>query len=282
MASKYIKKYKVPNHFEDILSDFAKEILRNQPKDIIDFAIEYFKGLESNPKFNYKERENQADNYKKTQPNVINVPNSLKISRGVPKGDRYGNINDNEEHKKDYDDWFTRHSLDKQAIDYKPEKEGNDENLKRNEMGYKTWFNNHSERSNEQSQSGEMRKEEGHKGGEGYDDWFTRHSLDKQVIDYKREKEGTDENLKRNEMGYKTWFNNHSERSNEQSQSGEMRKEEGHRGGEGYDEWFVNHSRDKMIIDYKPVKHVYDKPARCEVDYATWFENHSKLTNKSS
>ena len=38
MASKYIKRFKVPNDFENILSDFAKEILRNQPKDIIQFG----------------------------------------------------------------------------------------------------------------------------------------------------------------------------------------------------------------------------------------------------
>ena len=324
MASKYLKKFKVPNNFENILSDFAKEILRNQPKDIVDFGIEYFKGLESSGKFDYKDKgENRPENYKRPenqQPNIINAPNNLEISRednnriqrsmdkidrinGDPKfkviktdriirngeengqrqeenqsGGRYGAINDNEEHKKDYDDWFTRHSLDKQAINYQPVKKGVDENLKRNEMGYNTWFNNHSERSNEKSQSGEMRKEEGHKGGEGYDDWFTRHSLDKQVIDYKAEKEAPDENLKRNEMGYKTWFNNHSVRSNEQSQSGEIRYNE----GEGYDEWFERHSRDRLAIDYKPGKKVYDIPARCEEDYATWFENHSKLTNKNS
>ena len=34
MASKYLKKFQVPSTFENILSDFAKEILRNQPKDM--------------------------------------------------------------------------------------------------------------------------------------------------------------------------------------------------------------------------------------------------------
>ena len=85
MASKYIKKFKVPNNFEDILSDFAKEILRNQPKNIIDFGIEYFKGLETNAKFDYKNRgENRPDNYKRPEnqePNIINAPNKLEISQ---------------------------------------------------------------------------------------------------------------------------------------------------------------------------------------------------------
>ena len=37
-----------------------------------------------------------------------------------------------------------------------------------------------------------------------------------------------------------------------------------------------------MVIDYKPEEKKYDEVARNEIDYATWFENHSKLTNKYS
>ena len=46
MSSKYIKKYPIPQGFQELLSEFTKEILRNQPKDIIDFSIEYFKCLQ--------------------------------------------------------------------------------------------------------------------------------------------------------------------------------------------------------------------------------------------
>ena len=85
MASKYLKRFQVPNNFENILSDFAKEILRNQPKDIIDFGIEYFKGLESNTKLDYKDKgENRPENYKRPEnqePNIINAPNNLEISK---------------------------------------------------------------------------------------------------------------------------------------------------------------------------------------------------------
>ena len=84
MASKYIKKFKVPNGFENILSDFAKEILRNQPKDIIQFGIEYFKGLETNTKIDYTGKgENRPEIYKRPenqQPNIINAANNLEIS----------------------------------------------------------------------------------------------------------------------------------------------------------------------------------------------------------
>ena len=279
MASKFIKKFKIPKHFDDILSDFAKEILRNQPKDIIDFGIEYFKGVEKSGKFKYIELEkNSPENYnipKTKKPDIINAPNNIEISTGDRKriqhpidNSRYGGTDANEEHKKDYGDWFTKHSQDKQVIDYKREKEETNENVKRNEMGYNTWFNNHSERSIDKSPSGSGELK-------GYDEWFTRHSQDKLVIDYKRKKEETDENVKRNEMGYNTWFNNHSEGSIDQNQSGEKREE-------GYDGWFARHSKDKLVIDYKKEKRVYDSPVRCEVDYGTWFENHSKMTNKLS
>ena len=90
-----------------------------------------------------------------------------------------------------------------------------------------------------------------------------------------------DENLKRNETGYNTWFNNHSVRSIDQSQSGEEKVTEGNKGE--YSDWFNRHSGDKLIIDYKPEpKTIDENVTRCEVDYPTWFENHSKLTNKFS
>jgi hypothetical protein len=381
MASKYIKKFKVPENFENILSDFAKEILRNQPKDIIDFGIEYFKGLESNTKLDYAHKgENRPENYKRPEnqePNIIHAPNNLEISqqdknrlqRSMDKIERinkdpvpvekkeheednkdkeYGRhvvryeeheertsgytkkvitqeevhvtkkikiirngreeilpeeeqhqgryaAYENEGHKEEYKDWFTKHSMDKQVIDYKKEEEPLDENLKRNEVGYNTWFNNHSidksqsgegqnsEERQQMKQAGNMKEAQnypkggGKKGDKNYDDWFTKHSMDKQAIDYKKEEEPLDENLKRNEMGYNTWFNNHSIRSIDQSQSGEI----DNRGGEVYSDWFNKHSRDKMVIEYKPEKiEKYGNITRCEIDYPTWFENHSKLTSK--
>ena len=43
-----------------------------------------------------------------------------------------------------YDDWFVKHSKDNQVNDYNPEEEKLDENLIRTEVGYSTWFINHS------------------------------------------------------------------------------------------------------------------------------------------
>ena len=309
MASKYIKKFKVPNHFEDILSDFAKEILRNQPKDIIQFGIEYFKGLESNTKFDFKDKgENRPEKYKRPEnqkPNIINAPNNLEIShedknRLQRSMDKIERINkdpvpvkkDESTQKVEYARHISKYVEEDESVHVTKQvtviskqrviRNGEviEEKTHVQKIGNAS-YNDENGQIFEENQSGgrygSINDNEEHK--KDYDDWFTKHSLDKQVIDYKPEKKEYE--AKRNEVGYKTWFNNHSERSIEQSQSGEIPKEEGHSGG-GYDEWFERHSRDKMVIDYKPVKKSYGNPVRSEVDYATWFENHSKMTNKCS
>ena len=46
MASKYIQKYPVPQGFPDILHDFAREVLRDQPENIYEFGYLYFKAME--------------------------------------------------------------------------------------------------------------------------------------------------------------------------------------------------------------------------------------------
>ena len=56
MASKYIQKFPIPYDFPDILTEFTTEILRNQPLDIIDFGIEYFRCLEEQKILDYPHR----------------------------------------------------------------------------------------------------------------------------------------------------------------------------------------------------------------------------------
>ena len=46
MASKYLQKYPVPSNFPDLLHDFTREVLRDQPADIYDYGFAYFKALE--------------------------------------------------------------------------------------------------------------------------------------------------------------------------------------------------------------------------------------------
>ena len=76
MSSKYIKKYAIPTGFQDLLSEFTKEILRNQPKDIIDFGVEYFKCLQQGLILDYAQKgENIPCDFK---PAVPKIPASLK------------------------------------------------------------------------------------------------------------------------------------------------------------------------------------------------------------
>ena len=55
MTSKFSNKYPIPEKFPEILHDFAREVVRYMPKDILDFAIQYFFYLEQNVPFNYME-----------------------------------------------------------------------------------------------------------------------------------------------------------------------------------------------------------------------------------
>ena len=46
MASKYRKNFQLPEGCYSILEDYAREVLRDQPKDILEFSYLYFKALE--------------------------------------------------------------------------------------------------------------------------------------------------------------------------------------------------------------------------------------------
>ena len=56
MSSKYIKKHPIPDGFEELLTEFTKEILRNQPLDIIDFGCEFFRCLQEGLLLDYEKR----------------------------------------------------------------------------------------------------------------------------------------------------------------------------------------------------------------------------------
>ncbi len=61
MSSLFSNKYPIPNDFQQILHDFTKEIVRNKPKDILDFSIHYFYCLENNLKFNFNDNNHSTD-----------------------------------------------------------------------------------------------------------------------------------------------------------------------------------------------------------------------------
>ena len=83
MASKYRKLFKVPPDFENILNDFAKEILRNQPRDILDFGIKYFGAIEDNIELDYPDKgDNLPCSYKRPtkKREIIRAINKMEMS----------------------------------------------------------------------------------------------------------------------------------------------------------------------------------------------------------
>lgn len=46
MASKYIQKFPIPGQFPDILHDFVREVLRDQPENIYEYGAAYFAALD--------------------------------------------------------------------------------------------------------------------------------------------------------------------------------------------------------------------------------------------
>ena len=46
MASKYRQKYELPQGFYNVLEDYSREVLRDQPQDILEFSYMYFKAME--------------------------------------------------------------------------------------------------------------------------------------------------------------------------------------------------------------------------------------------
>ena len=54
MASKYRTRYTVPDEFPGILMEFIREVLREQPVDILTFAHNYFKSKNQSIPFAYE------------------------------------------------------------------------------------------------------------------------------------------------------------------------------------------------------------------------------------
>lgn len=53
MASKYLQKFPVPQGFADILHDYCREVLRDQPQDILDYSFNYFDAICKGESYKY-------------------------------------------------------------------------------------------------------------------------------------------------------------------------------------------------------------------------------------
>ena len=356
MASKYLKRFQVPNNFENILSDFAKEILRNQPKDIIDFGIEYFKGLENNVKLDYKDKgENRPENYKRPEnqePNIINAPNNLEISqedknRLQRSMDKIERINKEPEHiqekekkeekiedknrfekeeKEERHEEYTEQIIEKkehhseenvqvtkqvtvvtketvirngEVIKDEEKVEHYDDNnnvpkidrfkefeeeekMKKDEPQVLRKTEENQQQSEERYQDVDRQVDEENKKESG--DLLSKHSQDNEIIQKEEPpQEAPEGEVQRNEIDQNIGLNNNSEgsvvvnKSNEVRPPEEEQREEKH--GDNYGDWFIKHCKG-TIIENKPFEEKYDLFERYQGDYQTWFDNHSKLSNK--
>ena len=132
------------------------ENLFSELNKVIKSSQKILKGIKNLEKENEKDKNmlkilsyvSKINSNKKEIKSILQKPfKKLKISFH----EKQSEINFNEYYinifKDYYDDWFAKHSKDNQVIDYKPEEEKLDENLRRTEVRYCTWFENHSVRS---------------------------------------------------------------------------------------------------------------------------------------
>ena len=101
MYSKYTKNYEIKKDFEKVFSNFTKAILFYKPKDIIDFAINYFTSLEkkvpleeilNNKKYSHLDKsestlqnEENASEEENIDINDSNSYNNIENSNDEPK-----------------------------------------------------------------------------------------------------------------------------------------------------------------------------------------------------
>ncbi len=80
MSSKFSNKYPIPEKFPEILHDYAREVVRYMPKDILDFSIQYFYSLEQNIPFKYLEGGTKdLPKFRETTPSLSTNQNTQNI-----------------------------------------------------------------------------------------------------------------------------------------------------------------------------------------------------------
>ena len=51
MASKFVQKYPIPASFPELLSDFTRAVLRDQPENIYEYGAQFFAALDDGVEF---------------------------------------------------------------------------------------------------------------------------------------------------------------------------------------------------------------------------------------
>ena len=93
MYSKYTKNYEIKEDFEKVFSNFTKAILFYKPKDIIDFAINYFTSLEQKVPF-----EKILKNKKYS--NIVKTESTLQNEENISEEENNNNIEDSNDEQK--------------------------------------------------------------------------------------------------------------------------------------------------------------------------------------
>ena len=108
MASKYRKKFSLPEGFYPILENYCREVLRDQPLDIVEFSYLYFKACEEVSNYlNFRpflltfclQGNIETFNYPKKGQNIPPDRNERPVSMGEEYDDEEG-----EGDGKEYDD----------------------------------------------------------------------------------------------------------------------------------------------------------------------------------
>ena len=96
MTSKFSKIFPIPEKFPEILHDYAREVVRYMPKDILDFSIQYFYSVEQNINFNYIEGgSNSLPKITNATPSLStkgNTQNKFNDKNKLPKKDEENDI----------------------------------------------------------------------------------------------------------------------------------------------------------------------------------------------
>ena len=78
-----MKKYPIPQNFNEILDDFTKSILKIRPEDILDFGCQYFRCLDEGIPFNYDPTNQNIIQNKNESSNVLKeekIPSSKNLN----------------------------------------------------------------------------------------------------------------------------------------------------------------------------------------------------------
>ena len=92
MSSKFSNKYFIQEEFQKILNNFTKAIIFYKPKDIIDFAVNYFISLEKKVPLDQILEQQKLKNIQKTD-STLNNEKNLTSEEKVNLDEAYNNDN---------------------------------------------------------------------------------------------------------------------------------------------------------------------------------------------